>query len=229
MSESDQANRELIERMNREIQKRARNFPHSTVGEYRPGGILETDPMHRGAGAAMTAIELARYTVVAASLVAQSVFTFCSAHMTTYATITQGSAREVSGRTWSWCPQCGETDGPRYPNGQPMRVGQSVTLLQGRYKGAHGTIRGFGPKNVQIDARIPTGTVNEWGTRETKLAQVAIGPEAVALGQLRYAPGVRDIDSDDLIKAAEEYGVIGSVSVRKLRKLLLDLRFPEKG
>ncbi|MGQ4599135.1 hypothetical protein [Nocardia sp. R6R-6] len=57
---------------------------------------------------------------------------------------------------------------------------------------------------------------------------MAIAPEAVALGQLRYAPGVRDIDADDLIKAAEEYGVIGSASVRKLRKLLLDLRFPEK-
>ncbi|MGW4534509.1 hypothetical protein ACWEOI_26550 [Nocardia sp. NPDC004340] len=220
---SHSENTELIEQVNRDFQERARIFPYSAVGEMRRGGVLETQPMSRGSGATMTAVELARYNVVAASDIAQSTFALCSAHLTAYATITQGSARELNERTYSWCPQCGETEGPRYPSGQPMTVGQPVTLLRGHHKGQHGTIRGFTQKKVQIDARIPTGAVDQWGLRETKPVQVSVAPEAVVLGHTAGRP----IAAEDLIRAAEERGVVGSASVRKLHKLLLDLRFPE--
>jgi alkanesulfonate monooxygenase SsuD/methylene tetrahydromethanopterin reductase-like flavin-dependent oxidoreductase (luciferase family) len=78
--------------------------PDRIVGEWRPGGIVETQPWTRGNHKPITAAELANYTVVFAEIADACVFTFCDEHRTAFAAGLQAAARDA--RREDWCPGC---------------------------------------------------------------------------------------------------------------------------
>ena len=96
------------EQLNARLQNAALEGPHGWAGEWRHRGritMIDRDPIHR-VGGAITAAELACYTVVETSVPPElaDVLRICEAHRTAYATNLQSDAKRHHPQTW--CPSC---------------------------------------------------------------------------------------------------------------------------
>lgn len=101
-----------VQDLNTRIQDAATRTPYGFAGEFRSTRrVLDTTPIHPGAGPSLTNREFARYTVVARRGDYHQVYALCADHKTAFATYSQGDAREQYADRGLWCPGCAESPG----------------------------------------------------------------------------------------------------------------------
>lgn len=118
IEEQRKRRREQIEVVAPQVDARVKAWaeadPLAYVGEWRNGRrFVETNPFNPGSGTPITALELARYTIVFSQSVDDEVFAFCDEHQTGFSAGIQSAAREQSPE--HWCPSC--TTDPTWPPG----------------------------------------------------------------------------------------------------------------